>query len=174
MPAVARIDWDAARLAYLALPPPRTFEAVARSFGISGVAVGRRAHREGWVKQAADIDRKATKRTEQRIIRDRSERILDTYRLIDAARSKLLDDLEADTVEVRLADIPALIKIEQLLDGEATERVEIREVRTVFALLLSGLQPIMLLPDSERWPATLGLMERVAAQVRIGPGEAEG
>jgi non-ribosomal peptide synthetase component E (peptide arylation enzyme) len=171
MPAVARIDWEAARLAYLAQPPPRTFTRVARIFSVSVVAVSRRAKLDGWAQQAAEVDRKASAQTERRIIRDRAERIADTYALIDAVRSKALTGVLDGSIEARPADVAALVKIEQLLDGEATERVEVREIRTVFALLLSGAQPIMLLPDAERWPAYLALMERVAAQVRIGPGD---
>ena len=43
----------------------------------------------------------------------------------------MLDKLKAGDADVKLADLPALIKLEMLIDGEATDRIETTEVQQV-------------------------------------------
>lgn len=166
MPPPARIDWNAARLHWLGQQPPRSFRETGRAFAVSGRAVSGRAGRERWVDQAAELDRKAADKVETFVVRQRAERIKDTYRLVDKARSKLLAGLDADTTDVRLADIPALLKIEQLLDGEATERIDLGAVRQVFALFIAGSRPLV---ADERWPEFVAMVEHTALQISAHP-----
>ncbi len=126
-----RIDWDAAFEYFATLGAVRSFGKVARMFGVSDVAVGKHARANGWDERVRELDRKTQAEIEKRVVRDRAVRLADTINLVDSARSEILERLEKGDADVRLSDMPALIKLELLLEGEATDRVEITEIRTV-------------------------------------------
>jgi DNA polymerase II large subunit len=124
-----RIDWDAAFEYYAALGAVRSFGKVARRFGVSDVAVGLRARSHEWRHRVQEIDQKTREEVERRVVRDRAIRLADTINVVDKARTEILDKLEKGEADVRLSDMPALIKLELLLEGEATDRIETTEVR---------------------------------------------
>jgi hypothetical protein len=166
MPAPARIDWESAEAAYLAQTPPRSFVGVARAFSVTPNAVKYQAGKRDWLQKAADIDRATQEKARDYVIRSRAARIADTYAVIDQTRERYLEQLKRDLVEIRPSDIAALVKIEQLLDGEATERIDISAVRHVFALFISGARPLV---DDERWPAFVAMLERTAETLALNP-----
>jgi hypothetical protein len=132
---VPRFDRSRAFAYYAALDgPQRTFSAVAERFGVSDTAVRKVARRERWAERAWELDRRASREVEKRVVKERARRIAETLELIDLARSELHERLRAGDAELRLADLPALVKLESLLEGEATARVELFEVK----LVLSG------------------------------------
>ena len=56
MPSPAKIDWREALGYYIALGPTRTFVKVARRYGVSDVAVGKRARAESWDDVCRPVD----------------------------------------------------------------------------------------------------------------------
>ncbi len=127
-----RIDWAEAFSFWSSMPPGiRSFGKVARRFGVSDVAVGKAAQRYKWAAKVAELDRKAQAVVEKRVVRERSVRVADTLELIDKARRLLLEKLYAGEVEVDIGDFTQLARLEALLEGEPTDRVEVAEVRRV-------------------------------------------
>jgi hypothetical protein len=123
------IDWPQAYTYYVHLGPTRSFVRVAEKFGVSDTAVRNRARLDGWEEKVRAIDARALEKAELTITHDRAKAIADTLRLVDLARSELLKRLKAGEAEVRLSDLPALVKLEQLLVGEPTDRIELAQVR---------------------------------------------
>jgi hypothetical protein len=144
-----RFDRSAAFAYYAALGgPQRTFFAVAERFGVSDTAVRKVGRRERWAERARELDRRASREVEKRVVKDRARRITETLELIDLARSELYERLRAGDAELRLADLPALVKLESLLEGDATARVELFEVKLVLSTFLGVA--IRYVPLSER------------------------
>jgi hypothetical protein len=134
----AKIDWHAAFAFFASLrPPARTFVAVAEKFSVSDTAVRKHARRHDWETRVETLDRQAARQVERRVVRERAARIADTIELVDLARQELLVLLRDGKAEVRLADLPNLIRLEALLEGEATERLETREVREVLVAIFA-------------------------------------
>lgn len=168
-----RIDWSAARTHWLSQTPPRSFNDTARAFACTGRAVSYRAHREGWLPEAAAMDAEAAKRAKRKAIRIASERYADVVRLADLATTKTIDGIEDGSIELKAGDAAAYIKLMLLLDGEATERIDVGQVRSGYVLLIQGALPILsseTLSAGERREAFLVLVERVADQLRLEPG----
>lgn len=176
MPAVARIDWEAARLAYLEQAPPRSFTAVARSFGVTQPAVARRARLDGWVAQAAEFDRTASRKAMRHVLRSATDRYADVVRLGDALVTKTLEQIDDGTMELKAGDAAPYIKLMLLLDGEATERVDIIQVRSAVMLLVHGTLPILeneTLSVEQRRTAFFALADQVGKQLGRGSGDDE-
>jgi hypothetical protein len=133
--APARLDWDAALAYYIGLGPTRTFVAVAERFGVSDTAVRKQARVRGWASAVGEADRRAAAELQDFAIRDRVARIADTLRIIDFARTELLEQLQKGDAEVRLADLPNLARLEALFEGEATDRIELHEFHAFLARL---------------------------------------
>jgi hypothetical protein len=167
---LSRIDWDQAFIYYAELGPSRSFGKVAKYFGVSDVAVGLHAREHFWRRRAAEIDQKARGEAEKRIVRERAKRLADTLTLIDKARSEVLAQLEKGDADVKISDLPALIKLELLLEGEATDRVEIVEVRQVIQQVFAVVGEIVIrwVPAAERGEA-LAMIDRAAGLVALDP-----
>ncbi len=109
----------------------------------------------------------ARRQAETRIVRELAR----TLALIDKAKSELERRLDLGDAEVKVSDLWNLIRAEQLLIGEATDRIEVREVRLVLSAAFSvavryvepGRQREFL---EELKGATAGLLE-------LGPADAE-
>jgi hypothetical protein len=125
------IDWEAAFQFYAELGPVRSFGKVSRRFGVSDVAVGLHARKNGWAERVQAIDAKVQKKVDALVVRDRAVRLADTIAVIDQARQEMLGKLRAGDADVKLADLPALIKLEMLIEGEATDRIETKDVQEV-------------------------------------------
>jgi hypothetical protein len=131
------VDWTAAFAYYASVDRHlRSYRDVGRRFGVSDTRVRQIAHRDNWQERARELDRRASREVEKRVVKDRARRITETLELIDLARSELHERLRAGDAELRLADLPALVKLESLLEGEATARVEIFEVKVVLSSFL--------------------------------------
>jgi hypothetical protein len=117
-----RYDYDAAFAYYVALGLARSLAAVREEFGMGYRALERACSKERWVERAHAIDAEAAKRAEKKLIRERSERIADTLRIIDAARAKFASQLRLSDFRLTGSDFVGLMKIEALLEGAPTER----------------------------------------------------
>jgi hypothetical protein len=158
------IDWEAAFGYYAALGPARSFSATGRKFGVTQEAVGQFARRHGWAERVAELDAKTRVELDERVVRSRAVRLAETIELVDLARTEVLERLRAGEAEVKLADRPALVKLELLLEGEATGRIEVAEVRTVVhaVIAIAG----RFIPQDRRSEFALALADATAA---IGP-----
>lgn len=118
----SKIDWDEAFAFYAACGPKRTYGEVASKFGVSETAVRRRAGAEDWRDRAATLDEEAARNAERAVVRDRSERIAHTIRIVDLARVRFEQELEDPDFTLTANGFADLVKLEQLLEGKPTER----------------------------------------------------
>ncbi|MDQ5841653.1 MAG: phage terminase small subunit-related protein [Chloroflexota bacterium] len=160
-----RIDWDKAEAFYLNLDPPRKIATVARQFGVSGNTVRKWAKRLGWDKKAVALDRKALDQATGQAVRSRAQRVAAalnfTDEFLDAAQAKLAQN----KLDVRAGDVPALVKLAELLEGEATDRVQIGEVRVLVAQVVVVAGEFIAKEDRPAFMARLG-------ELTAGLGEA--
>jgi hypothetical protein len=131
------VNWDAAFAYYASLPPERRSRSrVASRFQVSPQRVSTVAVQRDWDARVAVIDRRARQRAETTIVRERSTEIAKTVEIVSLAEDELLKRLRAGQAEVRLADLPALVKLRELLLGGATQRIEVSEVRVALTAFL--------------------------------------
>ncbi|MGB2874787.1 MAG: hypothetical protein WBB76_04845 [Gaiellaceae bacterium] len=156
IPSAPRIDWEQAFAYFVALGPRRSFAKVSREFSVSGTAVRKHALKERWIRRAKRIDAASQARVERGMVRARSERLADQIQVIDAYRVGFASALMKGEVPMHGHDLAALAKLEALLEGEATERVDRadldREVRR-WIDVASEFVP------EDRWDAFLNALE---------------
>ena len=129
MSGYARTDWEAAFAFYASLDPAeRSHRRVADEYGVSLHTVKDRSRRHRWTERLADIEEQARRRTNEQLVRDRADRISDTIRIIDAARIRFAQQLTQPGYEIKGHELAALLKMEALLEGEATDRVSDADV----------------------------------------------
>lgn len=121
-PRSADFDHEAA-FVYFAADVTRSQRDVAATFNVSEHTVSRVARAENWRERRADLHRRAAEKTALRSLEQRNR---DTLRAVDKARLHLLSD-QAD--DPKWSDLPGLVKLEQLIEGEATSRLEVAHVR---------------------------------------------
>jgi hypothetical protein len=133
MPTRAKHDWDAAFATLAARPPnERSYQKLADELGAAKRSVERAASRYDWTARLEKIDAQVNRKAEARAIRDRSLRVADTLRVIDAARTRFAGQLSLSDFRLTGSDFVGLIKLEQLLEGEATDNVALVEVQAGF------------------------------------------
>ena len=130
-----RIDWQAAKAVFVG-DPTRSFAKVARQFGVSEAAVRKHAKAEAWEDAAHGFDAEAEQRAMRAQVKTRDRHFLEAARVRDEAFAITLKRLLDESLEVKLSDLPAIGKYVELLSGEATDRVEVSEVREFIGLLL--------------------------------------
>ncbi|MGD0166899.1 MAG: hypothetical protein ABSC51_06365 [Gaiellaceae bacterium] len=128
-----RYDYDAAFAYYVTLGPARSLAAVREEFGMGYRALERACSKDRWVERAHAIDAEAAKRAEKKLIRERTERIADTLRIIDAARAKFASQLRLSDFRLTGSDFVGLMKIEALLEGPPTESHEVFTLEAIDA-----------------------------------------
>ena len=161
----ARIDWGAAKAAYVA-DPKRSFETVARQFRVSGVSVRKHAHREGWITAAEKFDAETVERALKAAGLTRDQHITRAVLVRDEAFAIGLERLLDRTLDVKLADLPAIGKYVELLSGEATDRVELGEVREFVGILLVRVSALV---DPSRRGELVELMREIEAEMASRP-----
>jgi hypothetical protein len=137
-----RIDWDAA-FAYYAAEPTRTYAEVAETFNVSTTSVAKHSKAERWADKREAIQSQARERAGEKIVRSRAERIADTIELVDLVRQKLLADVKAGELDAKLGDAAPLVKLEALLEGEATDRIDLAEVQSLLRDLYAKARSTM-------------------------------
>jgi hypothetical protein len=126
---MSRVDWERAFEWWAA--GGRTYSEVAGEFGVTKRSVERAAAKHGWQDRRAAIERKARAEADKLLVRERTERVADTLRIIDAARTRFAGQLRTSEFRLTGSDFVGLIKLENLLEGEATERIEPQQVRSI-------------------------------------------
>lgn len=136
-----RTDWPTALEHYLAAGGARTYSAIARTFDVSEARVRQIASRDDWPAQARAHDERLRQERERNRIPALAERDADTIRLVMAARLRYAAQLRDPNFRVTGADLAQLLKIERLIEGEATERVDV--VGEVEARLVGVPEPLL-------------------------------
>lgn len=163
------IDWDAAETFFLALDPPRPLPRVAEKFGVSKTRVGQVARKRKWREKATEIDKRAAARGFNGALRSRQARVEHVLRFVDGYLDAAVTALDASKLEIRASDVPPLVKLTELLLGEATDRVESRRFAEVIVAFLPRLM--------SGWPKDRqgeldGILDELeAAMAELGTGE---
>lgn len=123
------IEWNQAFLFYAGLPPDqRSYQLVADEFGVSVRTVERHGRSERWKERARGLDRSAAAAAAERVRDQRTEKLLDVEKLIDASYLTYATQLRDGKVRMSPADLPRLHKLRSDLwtetDTPAAEPVE--------------------------------------------------
>ena len=144
-------NWIEARDFWLALPPPRSFEAVARKVGVSGQRVRFVSRRDGWQTIADDIDAKALETVKRRVVRSREERNQAYLDLYDKLLDRLILEVDRPQARLRFADAPLYGRHAELVLGEATDRPDIVEVQDNMRVMLEATAPFVPRKSRAAW-----------------------
>jgi hypothetical protein len=135
-----RIDWGEA-YAYFASDATITFVDVAEKFGVSDTAVRKHAKPEKWDERRATLQAKAVARRENGMLPTLAEINAETLRAVQKARGHLLSD-GADAP--KWSDLAPLAKLEQLILGQATDRVEVARVSALIVAFIPRVGRIVM------------------------------
>ncbi len=124
-----RFDYDAAFALYIDQGHSRSYAQVARHFGVSEGAVRRVGNREGWSERLAKLEAQVAVRLEREAVRSIEQRQRQNILVANKCRDTVLDPAVELDPSVALRVLPRLAHLEQLYAGEATNRVEVAEIR---------------------------------------------
>jgi hypothetical protein len=119
---------------YVGLGPARSYQRVAEHYGVTKRAVVNVAAREGWQEQAAELERKARQRANDRAeesLEAMTGRHLKSLRVVQA---KALEALKAMPLDSAIAAVRALdtgIRQERVIRGEPGERSAVSLEETI-------------------------------------------
>lgn len=99
------------------------------------------SNREGWREEAAEFDRQAEKRALAAAVKSRDEHFLEAAQARDEAFATVRKGMRDGTLDVRLAELPAIGKYVELLGGQATNRIDHGQLEQVFAVVLRFIPP---------------------------------
>jgi len=119
---------DGAFAFYVNLGPGRSYQAIADEYGMHKRTVVRTAEREEWATRLAAIEKKAREAVDQQLAGELQERKLRQRKLVLAVASRAAKaisefPLRSGIEGIRAAELA--IKLERLLDGEATENTSL-------------------------------------------------
>ena len=110
---------------YLALGTERSYQALAKRYGVSKTAIVKRAAKERWQERLAELERQARERAEEKAVDEMGavrERHLKEARFLQARALQALKDLSPEKGIRAAAALSIAWKHELLLLGEPTER----------------------------------------------------
>lgn len=144
----AKIDWNAAR-SYFARNVDVSFGDVARRCGVSDTAVRKHARAEGWLAYRAELHAEVARRRHESDLRSLEERQADFVRVAELLRGRVLtiaDDPERLAelpLELAIRELPDYLKLERLIEGEATDRISVPEVREFVTRLAVAVDELL-------------------------------
>jgi hypothetical protein len=161
------VDWETAEAFYLGLDPPRRLQRVVEKFSVSRVSVGKQAKARKWRDKAAEIDAQVAAGAMRRVRRSRAERVQKVLELVDSVVDGFTDDR---LLEAKVSDLPALVKLAELLEGEATDRVDIRKVQPVIVAFVTRVAGCV---AKEKQPEFAGHLDWLEGELLAieGPGD---
>jgi hypothetical protein len=112
-------------------------------------------------------DAEALKEARKQDIRNRGERIADQIKVTDAARIRYAQQLSDPANKVSGAELAALARIEALLEGEATDRVERADLDRELQRWIEAARSHM---SEEEFQAFLDELERLVDDDRDSNG----
>ena len=119
---------DGAFETYVNLGSGRSYQAIADTYGVHKRTVVRTAEREAWAARLKSIEQRAREAVDEKLALEMQERKLRQRKLVVAMASRaakaLVDyPLTSGMEGIRAAE--RAIKLERLLDGEATENTSV-------------------------------------------------
>ncbi|RDI73292.1 hypothetical protein Gocc_2892 [Gaiella occulta] len=131
-PQRTRVDWGRAKARYVTLgPDERSYARISREFAVSEVTVRKWAKRDGWLEAAADADNRAASEALRAAVRSLADRNTRTVLATDRLRDIVLDPATEIDPNVAVRALPRYAHLEQLIEGQATNRVEITDVQAI-------------------------------------------
>jgi hypothetical protein len=112
---------------YASLGPARSYEAVAKKFGVTKRGIFEHARRERWPDRIAEVERRAREEADakaQESLEEMNDRHLREARLLQA---KAIEGLKSGRIEALAPCTKAMhtgVQMERLVRGQATERSE--------------------------------------------------
>lgn len=147
---------------YLSLGPGRSYEAVARHFGVSKRAIVDRAKKEKWQDRVAQMELAARSKAEAQAgqsVEEMNERHLKTAQLIQRKALEALSRLPIDQAMDAVRALKIGLEHERLIRGEPSERSAIEIQQTIRA-------------EYERWMRPVAEIEARVVEVEAAVGEA--
>lgn len=154
-------DWDDLFIRFAGMPKSkRTLKRLADETGTSYQAVKYQAIKDHWTKRAAELDREAVRTAEKKVVRDHAARMTLYLEIVDEYMDRAIKAVKSGEMSVKDPNaLTGLLKLAMVHAGEATERVEIHEVREVLVAWLDVVLP--LIPAEERGELVETLRERI-------------
>lgn len=106
---------------YFALGPGRSYQAVAREYGVSRQAVAKHAEREGWAARLKEMDQKTRERAEQKAMETVAEMNERHLKIAKVIQGRALEALRQMPLQKAIDAVRALgvsIDIERRVRGE--------------------------------------------------------
>ena len=113
---------------YVSLGPDRSYQAVADHFGCTKRGVTKRAGVESWADRLADIEREARRSADAKLSETMAEQKARHLKLVRAMGTRAAQALQQYPLTSGMEAIKAaetVIKLERLLNGEASDRTAI-------------------------------------------------
>lgn len=148
-----RFDHGAAKAFWVSLPPEEaTYVRVARQFGVSETTIRKWARVDGWVEAREAAWSNAASKALARAALSVEDRAGLVVRLTDALLLAFIRDLDAKAEQATFHDLERMVKLVQLLTGEATDRVSFVEAQQLIGQVLDVARrwAVAELPPAER------------------------
>jgi hypothetical protein len=113
---------------WVGMGPGRTYDAVARRYGVSKTALANCAKRENWMQRLAKVEREAQLRAEQRVIESIDAMNERHLKVVQVIQGKALETLKNSPIDSAMDAVRALdlaIRHERLIRGEPSERTAV-------------------------------------------------
>ena len=113
---------------YFELGPGRSYQAVADHFDVTKQAIVKKALKENWQARMADLEAKARKNRDAKLLESAEEVAERHLKMARAAQGKIVEALRQYPLTSAKDAIDALdkmIKLERTIRGEPTERTEV-------------------------------------------------
>lgn len=119
---------------YVSLGPQRSYQAVAKHFGVNTRSVAKRASKEAWQRRVAEIEAKAKQVAEQRALETLEEMNTRHLKSVRVIQAKALEALRSQPLASGMDAVRALdmaLKHERLVRGEPSERTAVTVEDTI-------------------------------------------
>ncbi len=113
---------------YVSLGADRSYQVVADHFGVTKRAVTNRGRQESWQSRVAEIEAKARRGAEQRVVEtleDMNTRHMKSLRIVQARALEALRKMPIETAMEAVRALEIGIRQERLVRGEPSERTAI-------------------------------------------------
>jgi hypothetical protein len=119
---------------YVSLGPQRTYEALARHYGVSKRAITKRASREQWQERLSKVEAQARDRFDEKLaetLEAVNGRHLKTLRLVQAKAIEALRSMPLQSAMSAIRALDMAIKQERVILGEPNERTAVSVEDTI-------------------------------------------
>lgn len=133
-----RFDHDAARAFYVSLDPPRRYVDVAAKFGVSDTTIRKVARAEAWQDAAFKADEQAAEKALAGAVRTREQRVKAVLAITDRLVDHFIAEAAAKAAASSYLDLERMMKLAELVEGEATDRFSFAEVQSTLVVVMAA------------------------------------